>query len=167
MTVWPLLALVSGLLAEPGASRNALPGGAESLIPVESTVYTYRMKGMVRIVFFRLKKDRDGGGWIGLNQFRSLRRPLSTVDEIEVLFGSNPNRVHGINRWGYGCEQAYWESSFAGAPRLERTVFEGFMRESREGSAAEVVRNRDVEKKTKFYRYLGACAAEIDLLRKR
>ena len=110
MTIWPLLVLASGLLAEPGPIRNPLPGGAEFLIPVESTVsvrgespastetvpapagqgairvhtgsmcpnrnavrrdagtvecrddfchglvYTYRMKGMVRIVFFWLKE---------------------------------------------------------------------------------------------------------------
>ena len=155
MTILPILVLASGLAAGSEGSRDALPDGAGSLTPVKSMLYTYRMKGMVRILFFWMKKDRVGGGWIGLNQFRTPHSSSSVVNEIEVLFGSNPKRVHGINRWGYGREQAYWESSFSGAPRLERTVFEGFMRKSREGSAAEVVQNREVERKTKLYRYQG------------
>ncbi len=69
-------------------------------------------------------------------------------DEIEVLFGSEPERIPGrVSRWGYGLEAAVWgRDSVAASPALAGTEFQGIMRHSKEASLKDVVpesRNKD------------------------
>ncbi len=105
-------------------------------------VYPYRMKGKVRLLFFWVGKDDVGGGHIAIG-----RKPDAAPDawrqDIEVLFGSNPERVPGkINRWGYGREESLWRAAASSSqPDLVRTVFEGFMKHSKEESLSEVQSN--------------------------
>ncbi len=67
--------------------------------------------------------------------------PARWREEVEVLFGSEPQRIPGrINRWGHGRESADWIwDDDAVAPRLLGTEFEGVMRHSTESSIGEVV----------------------------
>ncbi len=104
-----------------------------------STVLVYRMRGEVRPFLFWLGRDDVGGGHITIR--RSQSSPTTCREEVEVLFGSEPERVPGhINRWGYGLETADWvRSAPAGPPRLAGTEFQGIMRHSTESSMSDVV----------------------------
>lgn len=128
-TVWP---------ATP-AEKAAVDGGEVF------NVYPYRMKGKVRLLFFWVGKDDVGGGHIAIG--RTLEGSDGWRQEIEVLFGSNPERVPGkINRWGYGREESVWtEPAPSSGPRLVRTLFEGFMKHSKEESLSEVQSNSAAE----------------------
>ncbi len=98
----------------------------------------YRLRGEVRPIFFWIGRDDVGGGRVSVRQM--YLSPLRWRDEIEVLFGSDPERVpRGVNRWGYGRESAEWTRDGDGAlPRLLSTEFQGFMRHSAESSMNEV-----------------------------
>ena len=104
--------LLAALLALPAAGQG---------------VYTYRLRGEVRLLLFWTGKDDVGGG-----------RVTVSPTEIEVLFGSKPERIPGkINRWGYGRETAEWADG--SPPRLAATEFLGIMRHSAESSIDEAV----------------------------
>jgi hypothetical protein len=99
--------------------------------------FVYSLRGEVRPLLFWLGKDDVGGGRISLRT-----RPVSGQrwrEEIEVLFGSEPDRIPGrINRWGYGREVLEWvHGPKLGDARLESSVFEGLMRHSPEDSIDE------------------------------
>ena len=123
----------------------------------KTQVYHYRMKGKIRLLFFWVGKDNVGGGTITLSKLSS-SDPSSRMEEIEVLFGSRPSRVPGrINRWGYGKERSRWED--ADSPLqgtvLKETVFEGFMRRSKENGLSEVRKVDGREKAEKRFWYAG------------
>jgi hypothetical protein len=103
----------------------------------EERTFVYSLRGEVRPLLFWLGKDDVGGGRISLRT-----QPVTGQrwrEEIEVLFGSEPERIPGrINRWGYGREVLEWvQGPESGAPRLETSVFEGLMRHSPEASMEE------------------------------
>ncbi len=123
----------------------------------KTQIYHYRMKGKIRLLFFWVGKDNVGGGTITLSKLSSSALS-SQMKEIEVLFGSKPSRVPGrINRWGYGKERSRWED--ADSPLqgtvLKETVFEGFMRQSKENSLSEVRKADGREKAEKRFWYAG------------
>ncbi len=148
LTSWILL----WVPAEAGPIREARSEiGAE-----KKEVFPYRMNGKVRILFFWLGKDDVGGGHITLSR----RRPQENgplTERIEVLFGSKPERVPGKhNRWGYAFETSYWRQRGPdGAPELERTVFEGFMRRSKETSISEVQKASNTDGANPGYAFSG------------
>lgn len=118
------LAVLAILLAMPAAGDG---------------VYTYRLRGEIRLLLLWAGRDEVGGGSI-----RITRTPPADGrwrNEVEVLFGSDPERVpKGINRWGYGRERTEWMQDPGGAaPRLVATEFQGIMRHSPEGSIDEAV----------------------------
>lgn len=150
----------------PGLSRLCLlaflvavfPGAARAETPAPDAaerqdVYRYRMKGKVRLLFFWVGKDDVGGGHIAISR-KPEPEKQSWRQEIEVLFGSNPERVPGkINRWGYGRETARWSAS--PEPSLVQTVFEGFMKHSREESLSEVRSNDGAQQASQNFVYDG------------
>jgi len=149
-----LFAISLSLLLTASASARA---EAPRAVDRERTeVYPYTMNGKVRILFFWIGKDDVGGGNITL-----VRTPPDDEgigrERIEVLFGSKPERVPGRhNRWGYAFETSYWRSpSTNGAPELDRTVFEGFMRRSKESSISEVKATSSSENATESYAFKG------------
>jgi hypothetical protein len=87
----------------------------------------YVMRGEVRFLGFWVGRDNVGGGSI------SLSRGTEGIDsqfwqDVEVLFGSNPERVPGkVNLWGYGRERSRWKRTASGGQELLQSVFEGFM----------------------------------------
>ena len=139
-----LLAVLCAAGLYPYAGSATLPSfqeeNANHPVQAERTVYAYRLRGEVRLLFLWVGKNDVGGGHI-----RTIRRagqpPDGRFDEIEVLFGSDPSRVpKGINRWGYGHEVARWIQEDAGrAIRLVETEFRGIMRHSAESSLNEAL----------------------------
>ena len=129
--------------------------GFESL-DGERRIYPYRMKGKVRLIFFWVGKDRVGGGHI-----TTVRQPRSDqgrwAEGVEVLFGSNPERVPGrINRWGYGREWAVWQADgVIGRTTMLRSIFEGFMRKSDEDSISEVQHKAQAAQEGQLFVYQG------------
>jgi hypothetical protein len=97
-------------------------------VPGSETVLVYRLRGEVRPLLFWVGKDNVGGGWV------ALRRDGTAREEIELLFGSDPDHTpRRVNRWGYGREIADWSGG-----TLARTEFQGIMRHSNEQSISQV-----------------------------
>ena len=120
-------------------------------------VYSYRMRGKVRLLFFWVGKDNVGGGTITISRSGE-NAESGWTEEVEALFGSNPDRVPGkINRWGYGREASGWSKNpeTATGSDLRSTIFEGFMKHSKEGSLAEVKKNNDQQVASREFLYDG------------
>jgi hypothetical protein len=113
------------------------------------------MKGKVRLLIFWVGKDGVGGGSVSLaNAAEVDGQPWA--EEIEVLFGSNPDNVPGgINRWGSGRERSYWTSNPSEGGRLLHSQFEGFMKHSKEERLSEVRSNAESEKAGGSFLYDG------------
>lgn len=118
---------------------------------VERTL-VYQMRGEIRLLIFWVGRDEVGGGKVssrcGIDQESG-----ETWQEIEVLFGSNPERVPGgINRWGYGRERAFWGAPSVNRERhLSSTVFSGVMRRSKEESASQALKNEQSQKSKNLF----------------
>lgn len=142
--------------SEPGAvSRwDGLPP-PESSLELTRDRYRYGMRGSVRILIFWLGKDGVGGGYISRLKATTADSAVDIVG-VEVLFGSDPDRVPGqANRWGYARELAFWRKQSLAEPKLERTLFEGFMSKSSEESLAQVRRNEADQHKDQTSPYEG------------
>ena len=102
-------------------------------------VYTYHLRGEVRLLLLWLGKDDVGGGRVTVA--RGARSTNQWREEIEVLFGSDSERIPGkINHWGYAREISEWvEQAGSTAPHLAATEFQGIMRHSTESSIDEAV----------------------------
>jgi hypothetical protein len=106
----------------------------------DEKVLVYRLRGEVRPFLFWVGRDDAGGGHISVR--RTYSTPTRWREEIEVLFGSEPERVPGhINRWGHGRESGDWTwNTGAAAPLLLGTEFEGIMRHSADTSMDQAIR---------------------------
>jgi hypothetical protein len=102
------------------------------------------MKGMVRLLIFWVGRDNVGGGRVSFLK-STKKEQTAWIDGVEVLLGSDPDRVPGSrNRWGYARELAFWHSADnAGSRILEHTLFEGFMIRSFEESLDEIEEGED------------------------
>lgn len=105
---------------------------------IRDAAYQYRVHGKVRLLFFWVGRDDVGGGTIAVSRIPAPQSPAWT-EEIEVLFGSNPERVPGgINRWGYGRELSEWGAADSAPGGLRSTLFTGFMSHAKEQSLSEL-----------------------------
>ncbi len=113
---------------------------AKCAVNPDEKVLVYRLRGEVRPFLFWLGRDDVGGGHITIR--RTYATPTRWREEVEVLFGSEPERIPGhINRWGHGWESGDWIwDTGAAAPLLLGTEFEGIMRHSTESSIDQVIR---------------------------
>ncbi len=135
-----ILCLFSASMAAPDPSSAA-----------QWDVYRYRMAGKVRLLLFWVWRDDVGGGSIALLKPEPESASGRKTEAVEVLFGSTPGRVPGkINRWGYGREWASWELANNPGPRLESSMFIGFIRHSDEESLSEV-RSKSGKNQTEFW----------------
>jgi hypothetical protein len=115
---------------------------AGQLAAAADSVFPYRVRGDVRLLLFWMGKDEVGGGRITVARGAEPGGG-GWWEEIEVLFGTEPESLPvKVNRWGYGRERAEWKAS-PGAPRIVRSVFEGFMRHTAEQSISDVVPDAD------------------------
>ncbi|MFQ5737960.1 MAG: hypothetical protein ACE5JX_03025 [Acidobacteriota bacterium] len=145
--------LAAGLTALILFTSNALARPGPSGWPDQTQTYHYRLKGKVRLLIFWVGKDDVGGGHISLRRLCK-EQTVSCSEQVEVLFGSKPERVPGkINRWGYGSEQAEWEDFSGHGRALRKSVFRGFMRSSKEDSLKQVRSNDNQEKSKKLFSY--------------
>jgi len=145
------LRVVPSLIA---AEDSAVPAGAASSGEAVDSVLAYRMRGEIRVLLFWLGRDDVGGGRITLRRGGATPRRHWT-EEIEVSFGSNPDRIPGrINRWGYGREISEWrQTSDEIAPRLIGTKFEGLMRRSDEKSLAQARQENKLAAANHLFRF--------------
>ena len=136
------------LLVVTSASLSGWAGGACSTLAdrfsdfgLERQVFSYRMKGKVRLLLFWVGKDDVGGGHVAVMKGSNAESEV-VMEAFEVLFGSNPARVPGrINRWGYGREWFIRDQATNGLNGVRESVFEGYMRKSDEESLSEVRKN--------------------------
>lgn len=139
IAVWAVLTSAGSVAAQPIDSRHELE-------------LRYEMRGEVRLLLFWVGKDDVGGGTIAI---RESRTGTERSEEVEVCFGSNPERVPGkVNRWGYGVERAHWKADRSdGEPILVKTSFEGLIRHSKEESLSEVSDSSRREQSEQLYWY--------------
>jgi hypothetical protein len=117
---------------------------------VAETLLVYRLRGEIRPFLFWVGRDDVGGGRIVIR--RTYSSPERWREDVEVLFGSQPERIPGrINRWGYGREMAEWTRDGDAPPRLLATEFQGMMRHSTESSIADVVPETSGAKVARLY----------------
>ncbi len=126
------------LLAAPAGAQSAPTDTAALTEAVEwirasskiTAQYDYSMAVRVRMLVFWVSLERVGGGYI--------RRRESPDDprlrSIEVLFGSDPVKTKGVNRWGAGTEVVRLAEP-GGADPIS-SAFLGFMKASKGDSAA-------------------------------
>jgi hypothetical protein len=118
-----------------------------------SAQYDYSMAVRVRMLVFWMNLERVGGGYI--------RRRESPDDprlrSIEVLFGSDPARTKGVNRWGAGTEvMRLAEASGApggvegkdAAPDVVTSAFLGFMKASKGDSVTAMQKELSKEQES-------------------
>ncbi|MFZ0426588.1 MAG: hypothetical protein WAO20_00610 [Acidobacteriota bacterium] len=159
-----LLLSLSLLVSWVGAGEPrppARPEGQSPSRPAPETqapprVFHYTMSGGVRILLFWANRDDVGGGRIVLSGEPD-SAPSTWREEVQVLFGSKPERVPGkVNRWGYGREWSTWRRGEAGSrPVPLSSVFEGFIRHSSEETADQVAASVRSENDQQSYWYDG------------
>ncbi len=144
-----LAATVSAQTPEAGPSEPAAVL-AESVAWIRASnkivaQYDYRMSVKIRILVFWISRDDVGGGYI-----RRLEAPDDPrLKSLEVLFGSDPKKAGGVNRWGAGTEVMRLVE--AGKPELASSAFLGFMKASKGDSAAAMQAEIRKEKADKQY----------------
>jgi hypothetical protein len=93
--------------------------------------YDFVMTCRIRLLFFWTGKDDVGGGYIRIG--RAAADP--SLEVIRLLFGSDPAKAHGINRWGAGTEVVRRREGGA-----ESSAFFGFMKASKGESVTAMER---------------------------
>lgn len=164
----PLLAgLALGLMAfslaaaQPGPERfsNAPAGSApasnapavdEALHwltepPHFDAEYNFELTVDIRLLVFWTAKDDVGGGYIKVGEAAD----DPSLEVIRLLFGSDPAKAHGINRWGAGTEVA----RRGPGGTVESSAFFGFMKSSQADSAGAMQQELSSEKQQGQYRF--------------
>ncbi len=109
--------------------------------------FNYIMTVRIRLLFFWISKDDVGGGYINIG--RAANDPHLEV--IKLLFGSDPAKAKGINRWGAGTEVVRQDAG-AGQP-VKSTAFLGFMKSSQGESVSAMQKELSNEKKKGQHRF--------------
>lgn len=109
--------------------------------------YNYVMTVRIRLLFFWISKDDVGGGYINVGA--AANDP--NLEVIELLFGSDPAKAKGINRWGAGTEVL--RRAAAGGQEGEASAFLGFMKSSEGQSVSAMQKELSNEKKQGQHRF--------------
>jgi hypothetical protein len=107
--------------------------------------YNYELTIDIRLLFFWTGKDDVGGGYIKMGHVAD----DPSLEIIRLLFGSDPARAHGINRWGSGMEVAKRTS----ARTLDWSAFFGFMKSSQGESVGAMQQELADEKQRGQHRF--------------
>jgi hypothetical protein len=107
--------------------------------------YNFELTIEVRLLLFWTSKDDVGGGYIKRGE--AVDDP--SLEVIRLLFGSDPAKAHGINRWGSATEVAKREPGGA----VESSAFFGFMKSSQGESAAAMQQELSKEKQQGHHRF--------------
>jgi hypothetical protein len=104
------------------------------------TEYDYAMTVRLRLLFFWVKRDDVGGGYVKLGDVGEDPR----LQVVQLLFGSDPAKApRGINRWGAATEIERRSSSSDVDPAS--SVFFGFIKPSTGGSVSSMQRELSAE----------------------
>lgn len=144
---------LAGIVSAAGIASSDSPPDLESS-DSRSQTYYYTMRGEVRLLLFWLSRDGVGGGQISFSS-RTKPNPNRKTELMEVLFGSNPDRIPGkINRWGYGKETATWVRNLPEEPfQLQESRFQGLMRHSEEDSLSQVLAGSSSQNSSGQFQY--------------
>jgi hypothetical protein len=107
--------------------------------------YDFDMTVQIRMLFFWIGKDDVGGGYIKIGQAAD----DSSLEVLRVLFGSDPIKARGINRWGAGTEVV--KRGAGGA--AQSSAFLGFMKSSQGESVGAMRQELSNEKKAGQHRF--------------
>lgn len=107
--------------------------------------YDYELTVDVRLLLFWTGKDDVGGGYIKIGH----NADDPSLEIIRLLFGSDPARARGINRWGSGTEVAKLGSNNA----VEWSAFLGFMKSSQGQSVGAMQQELADEKQQEQHRF--------------
>jgi hypothetical protein len=107
--------------------------------------YNYELTVDIRLLFFWTGKDDVGGGYIKMGHVAN----DPSLEIICLLFGSDPARAHGINRWGSGTEVA----KRAPAGTVDWSAFFGFMKSSQGESVGAMQQELAAEKQRGQHRF--------------
>ncbi len=107
--------------------------------------YDYELTVEIRLLLFWTGKDDVGGGYIKIG--RNAADPSFEI--IRLLFGSDPARAHGINRWGSGTEVAKLSPSGT----VDWSAFFGFMKSSQGQSVGAMQQELADEKQRDQHRF--------------
>lgn len=94
--------------------------------------YEYVMTAKIRLLFFWVAKDDVGGGYVR----RGTAETDPQLETFQLLFGSEPAKARGINRWGAAKEVVRRGSN--GSGEIESSAFFGFMKASKGSSVSEM-----------------------------
>src|SRR5258708_7288986 len=86
--------------------------------------YDYEMSVKIRLLLFWISRDSVGGGYI-----RRMDAPGDPrLKSIAVLFGSDPAKTKGVNRWVAGTEVVHLTDHLTepGSRAAESSAFLGF-----------------------------------------
>jgi hypothetical protein len=112
------------------------------------TEYDYVMTVRLRLLFFWVKRDDVGGGYIKLGDVAEDPR----LQVVQLLFGSDPARApRSINRWGAATEIARQTSH--SDPDPASSVFFGFIKPSEGGSVSSMQRELSAEGQERQHRF--------------
>ena len=148
--IWPVLLVttICGTDFGDGAARPApgpdeVPAVSEALhwltvAPRFDAEYDYEMTVQIRLLLFWTGRDDVGGGYVKMGHAAD----DSNLEVIRLLFGSDPAKAHGINRWGTGTEVA--KRGPGGA--VESSAFFGFMKSSKGESVSAMQQELSNEK---------------------
>jgi hypothetical protein len=107
--------------------------------------YNFELTVEIRLLLFWTAKDDVGGGYVKVGEAAS----DPSLEVIRLLFGSDPAKAHGINRWGAGTEVA--KRGPGGA--VESSAFFGFMKSSQGESAGSMQQELSTEKQLSQHRF--------------
>lgn len=116
-----------------------------SAVPQFDIEYNYELTVEIRLLFFWTGKDDVGGGYIKMGHVAD----DPTLETIRLLFGSDPARAHGINRWGTGTEVAKRGANNS----VEWSAFFGFMKSSQGESVGAMQQELADEKQQGQHRF--------------
>ena len=107
--------------------------------------YDFELTVEIRLLLIWTAKDGVGGGYIKLGRVAD----DPSLDVIQLLFGSDPAKARGINRWGAGMEVAKRGPDGA----VDSSAFLGFMKSSQGGSAGAMQQELSNEKQKGLHRF--------------
>jgi len=158
-----LLAATLATALSAGAASNGTPPDSgpainEALVWLKSSPrfdaqYDFAMTVRIRLLLFWISRDDVGGGYIRVGKAAG----DSNLEVIKLLFGSDPARAHGINRWGAGTEVAQHGKDGA----VESSAFLGFMKSS-QGQSVGAMRQELSSEKAKGQHRFEAIISRVD-----
>ncbi len=143
----PTVAQASQPVSSPAGST---PRFAEALRwlnapPRFDAEHDYDLTVNIRMLVFWIAKEDMGGGYVKVGEAAG----DPSLEIIRLLFGSDPVKARGINRWGAATEVAKRDPGGA----VQSSAFFGFMKSSQADSAGAMQQELSKEKEQGQHRF--------------